>query len=103
MTMLNRDWALNIPPDEGCAVWRTCLSCPLPQCVYESRGETLRGAYAIRRWLDAAALAAEGQTVAEIAATLGMDKRTVYRALAGARRLGVAVRGLAEAEQEGRR
>lgn len=90
-------WIEKYPPDEGCSVWSACLRCPLPRCIYESRGETLRGAHAIRRWLDAAALAAEGQTVSEIAAALGMDKRTVYRALTGARRLGVAMHRTADA------
>jgi len=82
--------------DTGCAAWSRCLSCPLPACLCD-RAEGLRGAYAVRRWLDAAALAAEGRTVSEIAVALGMNPRTVYRALAGVRRLGVPVRGLAEA------
>jgi len=66
--------------DTGCDLHPHCLSCPELVCVLELRGgkATRRSAARVSRIL---ALAASGSTPAEIAGLLGVNVRTVQRAL----------------------
>jgi DNA-binding CsgD family transcriptional regulator len=66
--------------DEGCAVFSSCLSCPLPRCVEEEpRGQQrLRLAARNKRMVE---LRQGGKSVKEIAGLFGVSKRTVERAL----------------------
>jgi hypothetical protein len=66
--------------DEGCAVFSSCLSCPLPRCVEEEpRGQQrLRLAARNKRMVE---LRQGGKSLKEIAGLFGVSKRTVERAL----------------------
>ena len=58
----------------------SCLSCPLPQCVHDLPGgiPTLRR---IVREIEIKQRRADGETLAEIAGTVGISVRTVTRLL----------------------
>jgi DNA-binding transcriptional ArsR family regulator len=78
---------LDLPPeycryhDEGCELAASCLSCPLPRCVYDQpRGR--------QRWLKRARdreivkrFTTAGSGVKELALEFGVSQRTVQRAL----------------------
>jgi DNA-binding CsgD family transcriptional regulator len=66
--------------DEGCAVFGSCLRCPLPRCVEEEpRGQQrLRLALRNKRMAE---LRRSGKSVKYIAGLFGVSKRTVERAL----------------------
>jgi DNA-binding NarL/FixJ family response regulator len=66
--------------DEGCEVFPSCLSCPLPRCVEEQpRGQQRLKMSARRRRM--AELRRRGKSVKEIADLFGVSQRTVQRAL----------------------
>lgn len=74
--------------DEGCHIHPSCLTCPLPRCIYDEPGW-------YRRWLreqrDRQILQAwrrNHTTVAELARSFGVSTRTVFRVLQRARRDG---------------
>lgn len=76
----------NHPPDTGCHVHHSCLSCPLSECIL------IRPLSTPLSRTDAAARAAltlsrSGNTPPDIAAFLGCSPRTVYRLLSRARAL----------------
>jgi len=78
--------------DEGCTVWRACLSCPLPVCLEDMPAgvRSLRGKV---RHLLARRLLREGMTVAQIATAFGVSQRAAYKILGSvkaARRRGEA-------------
>ena len=78
---------LDLPPefchyrDEGCELTVSCLSCPLPACIYDQpRGR--------QRWLKKARdrqiarlFATSGKSIKELALEFGVSERTVQRAL----------------------
>jgi DNA-binding CsgD family transcriptional regulator len=66
--------------DEGCALFASCLRCPLPRCVEEEpRGQQrLRLAMRNQRIVE---LRRSGKSVKEIADLFGVSQRTVQRAL----------------------
>jgi DNA-binding CsgD family transcriptional regulator len=66
--------------DEGCAVFASCLRCPLPRCLEEEpRGQQrLRLAARNQRMVE---LRSSGKSVKEIADLFGVSQRTVQRAL----------------------
>jgi hypothetical protein len=66
--------------DEGCAVFGSCLRCPLPRCVEEEpRGQQrLRLALRNQRMAE---LRRSGKSVKYIAGLFGVSQRTVQRAL----------------------
>ena len=62
--------------DDGCDLHERCLTCPLPACRYEmppGRARALSQATALGDLL------ANGLTMDEAAARLGVSRRTVYR------------------------
>ena len=67
--------------DEGCELFDSCLSCPLPQCIYDEPGgrqqllKDLRNREITRMYID------EGRGVKELALMFGTSTRTVQRAL----------------------
>ena len=60
-------------PDTGCEVAPSCLSCPLEVCIHDSHGQ------AKVRLRDTRIVKMDG-TDREIADTVGVSVRTVYRA-----------------------
>ncbi len=62
--------------DEGCELFPSCLSCPLPVCRYDEPR---------RRWAKEARdreisrLYYQGKSAAELAKSFGVSKRTIYR------------------------
>lgn len=65
--------------DEGCALSPSCLKCPLPRCRHD---EQPGGVRAVTRLRDRALLrqrALSGSSVADLAASFGISKRTVQR------------------------
>lgn len=69
--------------DSGCHVHPLCLTCPLPQCIYDAPEERLWAARHRHRQR-ALALRRQGYTMPRIAAALGLSERTVYRILSTA-------------------
>lgn len=41
--------SLSVAPDAGCELWSSCLSCPLPRCVYDYPPEERRAMRAAAR------------------------------------------------------
>lgn len=77
MARLNDDLILKRP--DGCDVAERCLECPLSECRYESPtrwSQRLRQA----KDYDISQRCGSGQSVAEIAASMGMSRRTVLKA-----------------------
>lgn len=62
--------------DEGCDLHPHCLTCPLSRCRYEMAPGTARTELRRLRLIE---LLAEGKTMGEAAADLGVGWRTVYR------------------------
>ena len=77
--VLTVDWT-----DEGCALWRACLTCPLPVCVEELPAgvASLRGQV---RHEAARRLFSEGASVKQIASVFGVSSRRAYSILGGVR------------------
>lgn len=67
--------------DEGCEVFESCLSCPLPCCLEESRGGKKKF---IKQGRDEQILDynERGKTTAEIARLMGISQRTIQRVVA---------------------
>jgi len=70
--------------EEGCTLWRACLSCPLETCVEElpAGAASLRGKV---RDLVARQMLAEGSSVTQIAAAFGVSQRAAYKIVGGVR------------------
>ena len=65
--------------DEGCDLFPSCLHCPLPRCRYD---EELGGKYVAKRLRDSELLKQRirtGKSVAELAESFGLSKRTIQR------------------------
>lgn len=63
-------------PDNGCDLAPRCLECPLPACRYEmlpKQGAAWVLAERIQRLID------QGLTADQVAADLGISRRTVFR------------------------
>jgi len=72
------DWELWEFRDEGCDLYPSCLSCPLPRCKFDEgvkRTKTKLRAMKVKRMRD------EGMSTKEIAKALGVSQRTVQRLL----------------------
>ena len=70
--------------DEGCDLFPSCLSCPLPRCAEEmSRGRQRLRMSARARHI--ANLKASGRSTSDIARLFGLTTRTVQRNLASVR------------------
>ena len=67
--------------DTGCSLAPSCLSCPLPHCRYDVRGG-MPSVQKANRDECIRERRAQGQNVTQIAAELGVTRRTVFRALA---------------------
>lgn len=67
-------------PDNGCALYPVCLTCPLPKCRYDlPRGvNTLRAA---ARAISAQRLRSRGAPIEEIMRGVGVSRRQVFRLL----------------------
>ena len=78
-----------IYPDEGCeAGGPSCLECPLPACVLDTPFSIQRQKRDAR-YMEYAKALEQGMTVEEVCRAFGVMERTVYRALAWARKEGV--------------
>jgi len=67
--------------DEGCDLFPSCLSCPLPRCIEEEP----RGKQKLRmldRASKMAGLKQNGKSIEEIASAFEVSTRTVQRAIA---------------------
>ena len=83
----SRETESDLPPefchyrDEGCELFDSCLTCSLPQCIYdEPRGKqhwvkNLRNKEMVRLYTR------EGKGIKELALIFGISRRTVQRAL----------------------
>ena len=67
--------------DNGCAVARSCLRCPLPRCNYDDPNERRREARDRRDGEMLAVRRLERLTVPELAVRFGVSERTVFRAV----------------------
>jgi DNA-binding CsgD family transcriptional regulator len=74
--------------DDGCRVHPSCLSCPLPSCIYEERaglrdGKLTRRRASLRaRDMEVVRLVAAGWTTKDVGDTFGLSRRQVFRILA---------------------
>ena len=66
--------------DDGCALWGSCLRCPLPRCALDVTDDP-RDVLEAARDLVFRRLSDRGWTPAMIAARTGASVRTVYRAI----------------------
>lgn len=69
--------------DDGCELFPSCLSCPLPRCIEEEpRGkQRLRISARTKRMVE---FRRDGKSINDIAQLFGVSRRTVQRALAAA-------------------
>ncbi len=87
MSLELSDYELDLPPefchyrDEGCEVHKSCLSCPLPGCIYEVAGGKQRWLKRQRNRQVARQFVSEGKGVKELAQSFGISTRTVQRVL----------------------
>lgn len=65
--------------DRGCEVAPACLACPLPRCKYDEPSVARVPHWVRRRQERIIALRDRGMTAREIARTVGVSLRTVYR------------------------
>ena len=78
---------LDLPPeychyrDEGCDLAESCLSCPLPRCIYEEPGGKQHWLKRLRAREMARLFTTEGKGIKELALMFGVSQRTVQRAL----------------------
>jgi len=78
---------LDLPPeychyrDEGCDLADSCLSCPLPRCVYDEPGGKQRWLKRRRAREMARLFSTKGHGIKELALMFGVSQRTVQRAL----------------------
>ena len=81
------DVGLDLPPefchyrDEGCELADSCLTCPLPVCIYEEPGGKRRLLKRRRDREMGRQFTEEGKRVKELAQIFGVSQRTVQRAL----------------------
>jgi hypothetical protein len=73
------------PGECGCQVAQCCESCPLERCKYDVGQNALQIVAADRRTLIVGALQ-RGASVATIVQSLGVSRRTVFRAIQGMER-----------------
>ena len=77
------DWDLLRFRDTGCEYSPTCLACPLPACRYDAPAPGSPRDRSRERAGEAASLHGEGRSINEIAAMLGISRRSVFRLLTG--------------------
>ena len=70
--------------DEGCDLFASCLSCPLPRCRYDEPGGARTMMNRVRDDEMRRLHADSGLGVDEIAVRYRLSRRTVFRVLAGA-------------------
>ena len=81
------DGELDLPPeychyrDEGCDLADSCLSCPLPRCIYDEAGGKQRWLKRLRAREMTRLFTTEGKGIKELALLFGVSQRTVQRAL----------------------
>ena len=71
--------------DTGCpdGMLPACLACPLPRCRYDAGGMNARALAVAARHEEVRARTAAGATINEVAAAMGLSRRTVFHALEG--------------------
>jgi len=65
--------------DEGCDLFPSCLSCPLPQCRYDEPGRRQKGKEL--RNLEIVRLYSQGNGIKELSRRYGVSKRTIHRVI----------------------
>ena len=70
--------------DGGCDLAGSCLHCPFPRCVHEEYGGRQHRIKESRD-REIVRLRADGKRIDELAQLFGVCRRTVYRALKGAK------------------
>src|SRR4051812_15265866 len=81
---VDREPELTHYQDDGCFVWHACLSCPLPQCIYDNpRGPRIALHY--YRDVEINRMWRQGWTSRTLAARFGLSRRQVFRILQRAR------------------
>lgn len=71
-------------PDTGCNLYSRCLSCPLPRCQYDEDPFTqklLANELKRQRVEEIRRQQASGVIAKEIASSLGLHRRSIYRIL----------------------
>lgn len=80
------DGILVIHRDTGCSLAPRCLECPLPACRYEVSPGVARADGDAKRLAD---MILAGKTVVECYEAMGISRRSAYRLIGRARRLGL--------------
>ncbi|UCC60741.1 MAG: helix-turn-helix domain-containing protein [Dehalococcoidia bacterium] len=65
--------------DEGCDLFPSCLECPLPRFRYDEQAEGRRTTTSLRDHELIRQRYHEGKSIAELAGSFGVSKRTVQR------------------------
>jgi hypothetical protein len=66
-------------PDQGCKLSPSCLKCPLPKCHLDVQAEGRRTARLLRDREILRRINVEGKSIAELARSYGLSRRTIYR------------------------
>ena len=74
--------------DEGCELFPSCLSCPLPRCKYDDPGWYQREQRRERDSRVMEALGRGGMSVSEAASRFALSQRTIFRIMKRADREG---------------
>jgi hypothetical protein len=67
--------------DEGCDLFPSCLKCPLPRCRHDEEARGRRPSKLLRNERIMMEQASGAKTVAELARTFGVSKRTIQRVI----------------------
>ena len=65
--------------DDGCEIYPSCLSCPLPQCKYDDPGWLQREKRRERDQNIIEAVKRDGVSISEVAAQFSISQRTIFR------------------------
>ena len=67
--------------DEGCDLFPSCLRCPLPRCRHDEEAQGRRPSKLLRNEKIMMERASGVESVAELARTFGVSKRTIQRVI----------------------
>ncbi len=85
LPIVDRDLDDGYFPDTGCVIHPSCLSCPLPRCIYDEPQEERRESQQRRDREIYDQYVKCGHDIRSLAERFGVSRRTVHRAVARCR------------------
>lgn len=65
--------------DQGCALSHSCLKCPLPRCRHDAQADGRQNSKGVRNREILSQIKVARKSVAELAESYGVSKRTIQR------------------------